>query len=57
MNTDLNAAAATEHQHQLIVDAAEFRRSGSGPKVRAVRWRARRHRVSAFLKDLSAASL
>jgi hypothetical protein len=54
MNTYLNAAVATEHQQQLNADAAEFRRSRTD---QAIRPRARSHRVSAFLKDLAAASL
>jgi hypothetical protein len=50
MNSTLNAAVATEHQHQLRTDAAEYR--GRGRKAGR-----RTHRVSAFLKDLAAASL
>lgn len=57
MNTYLNAAAATERHRGLIVDAAEFRRSRPARKVKAVRRRVRSQRVSAFLKDLAAASL
>ena len=57
MNSYLNAAAATERNHEQIVDAAEFRRSRTTREVKAVRPRARNHRVSAFLKDLAAASL
>ncbi len=57
MNTDLNAAVGTEHQQHLIADAAEFRRSRRDRKVKTVRRRARSRRVSAFLKDLAAASL
>ena len=49
MNTTLNAAVATERQHQLITEAAEYRRARKSGK--------RSHRVSAFLKDLAAASL
>jgi hypothetical protein len=49
LNTHLNAAVVTEHQHQLRSEAASFRRSRSTKR--------RGHRVSAFLKDLSAASL
>ena len=56
MNTYLNAAAATERHHELIVDAAQPRRSRRDRRVKAVR-RTRSHRVSAFLKDLAAASL
>jgi hypothetical protein len=47
--TSLTAAVATEHQHQLIADAAEYHRRS--------RKTSRSHRVSAFLKDLVAASL
>ena len=50
LNTHLNAAFATEHQLQLRSDAAGYRRSRKNSKRRG-------HRVSAFLKDLSAASL
>jgi hypothetical protein len=57
MNTYLNAAVATEHQHQLIAAAAEFRRSRTDRKVKATRARTHSHRVSAFLKDLAAAAL
>jgi len=57
MNTYLNAAVATEHQHQLIDAAADVRRSRTDRKVKATRARARSHRVSAFLKDLAAAAL
>ena len=57
MNTDLNAAVGTEHQRQMIADAAEFRRSRRDRTVKPVRRRARSRRVSAFLKDLAAASL
>jgi hypothetical protein len=57
MNTYLNAAAATERQHELIADAAESRHHRTTPKVKAVRGRVRSRRVSAFLKDLAAASL
>jgi hypothetical protein len=54
MNTYLNAAVATERQQQQIADAAAYRRSRT---VKAVRRRPRSRRVSAFLKDLAAASL
>jgi len=57
MNTDLNAAVGTEHQRQMIADASEFRRSRRDRKVKTVRRRAHSRRVSAFLKDLAAASL
>jgi hypothetical protein len=57
MNTYLNVAIATEHQQQLSADAAEFRRSRTDRNVKAIRRRARSHRVSALLKDLAAASL
>jgi len=55
MNTYFNAAVATERQQQLITDAAPYRRSRS--KVKATRLRTSSHRVSAFFKDLAAASL
>ena len=55
MNTNLNAAVATEHQYQLIAAAADARRSRTDRKVKATR--ARSHRVSAFLKDLAVAAL
>jgi hypothetical protein len=57
MNTYLNAAVGTERQQQMIADAAEFRRSRRDRKVKTVRRRAPSRRVSAFLKDLAAASL
>ncbi|HEY3714428.1 MAG TPA: hypothetical protein VGL39_07875 [Jatrophihabitantaceae bacterium] len=57
MNTYLNAALATEHQHQLITEAADARRSRTERKAKAVRTPARSRRVSAFLKDLAAAAL
>ena len=57
MNTYLNAAVGIEHQQQMIADAAEFRRSRRDRKVKTVRRRAPSRRVSAFLKDLAAASL
>ncbi|HEY7048613.1 MAG TPA: hypothetical protein VH373_15440 [Jatrophihabitantaceae bacterium] len=50
LNTHLNAAVVTEHQHQLRSEAASYRRSRKNSKRRS-------HRVTAFLKDLSAASL
>jgi hypothetical protein len=49
MNSTLNAVVATEHQHQLITEAAEYRRGTKSSE--------RSHRVSRFLKDLAAASL
>jgi len=49
MNSTLNAVVATERQHQLITEAAEYRRGRKASK--------RTHRVSRFLKDLAAASL
>ena len=55
MNTNLNAAVATEHQYQLIAAAADARRSRTDRKVMATRVRS--HRVSAFLKDLAVAAL
>jgi hypothetical protein len=57
MNTYLNAAVGTAHQRQMIADAAEFRRSRRDRKTETVRRRVRSRRVSAFLKDLAAASL
>jgi hypothetical protein len=57
MNTYLNAAVATEHQQQLIADAAAYRRSRTDRTVKATRRRPRNHRVPAFLKDLAAATL
>ena len=48
MNTTLNAAVASDRQHQLIAEAAAYRRSHTVSR--------RGHRVSAFLKDLAAAS-
>jgi hypothetical protein len=57
MNTYMNAAVATEHQQQRSADAVEFRRSRTDRDVKAIRRRARSHRVSAFLKDLAAASV
>ena len=57
MNSYLNAAAATERHRSQIVEAADFRRTRTTPKVKAVRRRVRSQRVSAFLKDLAAASL
>ncbi|HEY3629568.1 MAG TPA: hypothetical protein VGL21_01670 [Jatrophihabitantaceae bacterium] len=49
MNTTLNAAFASDRQHQLITAAAEYRRGSTVSHRRS-------HRVSAFLKDLAAAS-
>jgi hypothetical protein len=58
MNTYLNAAVATEHQHQLVADAAAHRRSRTERAVKTVQRRRRRSwRVTALLKDLVAASL
>jgi hypothetical protein len=57
MNTYLNATVGTERQRQMIAAAAEFRRSRRDRKVKTVRRRAPSRRVSAFLKDLAAASL
>jgi hypothetical protein len=51
MNTSLNAAIAGEHQHELRSDAAAYHRRGRKTGER------RNRRVSAFLKDLAAASL
>jgi hypothetical protein len=59
MNTYLSATIATERQRQLIADAAQSRRARTrtSRKPKAVRGQARSHRVSAFLRDLAAASL
>jgi hypothetical protein len=57
MNTYLNAAVATEHQQQLIAYVAPFRRSHPDRTVKANRRRPTTRRISAFLKDLAAASL
>lgn len=50
MNTTLNAAVASDRQHQLIDEAAAYRRARKAGRRRS-------HRVSAFVKDLVAASL
>jgi hypothetical protein len=58
MNSYFNAAVATEHQQQLIADTAAFRRTRTDRTAKPVRRRSTsRRRVSAFLKDLAAASL
>ncbi len=60
MSTYLNAEAATEHRHELLSDAVSYRRTRSDrqPKApKAARRYRRSHRVSAFLKDLAAATL
>jgi hypothetical protein len=57
MNTYLNAAVGTERQQQMIADAAEYRHSRRDRKVKTVQRRARSRRVTAFLRDLVAASL
>jgi hypothetical protein len=57
MNTYFNAAVATERQQQLIADAAPYRRSRSDHTAKVIRRRTSSRRVSAFLKDLAAASL
>jgi hypothetical protein len=60
MSPYLNAEVATEHQRELHTDAAAYRRSRTErqPKAhKAGRRYGRNHRVSAFLKDLAAASL
>jgi hypothetical protein len=44
MNTYLNAAVATEHQQQLIADAATYRRSRTHRTVKAIRRRTRNPR-------------
>jgi hypothetical protein len=51
MNTNLTAAVAAEHQRQLRSDAAAFHRRDRKTGER------RNRRISAFLKDLAAASL
>jgi hypothetical protein len=56
MNTYLNAAVATDRQQQRIA-AAAYRRSRTDRAVKANRRRTSSRRVSAFLKDLAAASL
>jgi len=57
MSTYLNAAVATEHQQQLIADVTPYRRSRTDRTVKGIRRRPTTRRVSAFLKDLAAASL
>jgi hypothetical protein len=57
MNSYFNAAVATEHQHQLIADIAAFRRTRTDRTAKPTRRRTSSRRVSAFLKDLAAASL
>lgn len=60
MSPYLNAQVATEHQRELHTDASANRRSRTErqPKAhKATRRYGRSHRVSAFLKDLAAASL
>jgi hypothetical protein len=44
MNAYLNAAVATEHQQQLIADAAAHRRSRADRPVKAIRRRTRNPR-------------
>jgi hypothetical protein len=55
MNTYLNAAVATEHQQQLITDAAAYRRSRTEHAAKAVQRRRPSRRITAFLRDLVAA--
>ena len=50
MNTTLNAVVASERQHQLIAEAAEYRRGRKATHVRS-------HRVARFLKDRAASSM
>jgi hypothetical protein len=57
MNTYFTAAVATDRQQQLIADAVPYRRSRSNRTVKVIRRRTSSRRVSAFLKDLAAASL
>lgn len=60
MNTYLSAEVATEQRRDRIADANEYRRSRAerAPKAAEGQQRHRRNRrVSAFLKDLAAASL
>ena len=54
MNTNLTAADATEHPQRLITEAANYRR---GNAARTARKATPRYRVTAFLKDVVAASL
>jgi hypothetical protein len=42
MNAYLNAAAASEHQQQLLVDAAAHRRNRGDRPVKAIRRRTRK---------------
>ena len=60
MSPYLNAEVATEHQRELVADGTTYRRTRTvrEPKApKAGRRYHRNHRVSAFLKDLAAASL
>jgi hypothetical protein len=60
MSPYVNAQVATEHQRELVANAAAYRRTRTDrqPKAqKAARRYGRTHRVSAFLKDLAAASL
>jgi hypothetical protein len=49
MNSTLNAAVASDRQHQLISAASDYHRGHQVSHRRS-------HRVSAFLKDLASAS-
>jgi hypothetical protein len=49
MNSTLNAAVASDRQHQRISEAAAYRRSHTAS-------RRRHHRVTSFVKDLTSAS-
>lgn len=60
MSTYLNAEVASEHRRELVADGTAYRRTRTArqPKApKAERRHHRNHRVSAFLKDLAAASL
>jgi len=49
MNSTLNAAVASDRQHRMISEAAEYRRSHKPSRRRA-------HRVASLVKDLTSAS-
>jgi hypothetical protein len=61
MNANLSAVIATDRHERYISDAAEYRRSRTGRSQKSGESRrsapSRRRRVSAFLKELSAAAL
>jgi hypothetical protein len=56
MNTSLTTVIAAERQQRMVQDAAEYRRARSRRRGKSRR-HTRRSRVSAFVKDLAAASL